>query len=296
MNLDDEVPPVILESQDDLPNAWILNRLEEIKVAVDEALTGYRFNEAAQTLYQFTWHEFCDWYLEMIKDDLNSDDADRRTASQAVLWTALTELLTLMHPIMPFVTREIWESLPGTEGKDLAEAAYPERREGCIRPEIDAHMKLLQDAVVSVRNIRSELHIAPSVELDLLVRSNNRDQTGFLMEQENLIKRLAKVGHVAAGSGVEAPKASATAVVGDCELYVPLKGAVDFDVELARLDKELAKIGKELGIVAKKLGNNGFVSNAPAEVVEKERQKQTDLAEKQTKLEDLKKRLEEAAA
>jgi len=296
MNLDGEVPRVDLEQQNDLPNAWILNRLEEIKDDVDEALSGYRFNEAAQTLYQFTWHEFCDWYLEMIKNDLNSDDEDKKAASQAVLWTALTELLTLMHPIMPFVTREIWQALPGTDGTDLAEVSYPERRPGCVRPDIDAHMKLLQDAVVSVRNIRSELHIGPSVELELLVRSDNADQTGFLKEQEALIKRLAKVSRVVAGSEVEAPKASATAVVGACELYVPLKGAVDFDAELARLDKELTKLDKELGIVAKKLANKGFVSNAPEEVVEKERQKQTTMAEKKAKLEDLKKRLEEAAA
>jgi valyl-tRNA synthetase len=157
-------------------------------------------------------------------------------------------------------------------------------------------MKLLQDAVVSVRNIRSELHIGPPVELELLVRSDNADQTGFLKEQEALIQRLAKVSRVVAGDDVEAPKASATAVVGACELYVPLVGAVDFDAELARLNKELTKLDKELGIVAKKLANKGFVSNAPDEVVEKERQKQTTMAEKKAKLEDLKKRLEEAAA
>mgnify|MGYP006285178565 CR=1 FL=1 len=295
MNFSDPVPKVILESLEDLPSTWILNRLEEVKDDVDEALTAYRFNEAAQTLYQFTWHEFCDWYLEMIKEDLNSNDANRQASAQAVLWTALTELLALLHPIMPFVTREIWEVLPGA-GADLAQEPYPVRREHCVRPETKARMQLLQDAIVSVRNIRSELNIGPSVGLELIIRSENAEQTEFLMEQEHLIKRLANVAHVAAGKDVEPPKASSTAVVGECELYVPLKGAVDFDTELARLDKELAKVDKELTVVGKKLANEGFTSKAPADVVQKERDKQADLSEKKSKLEDLKKRLEEAAS
>jgi valyl-tRNA synthetase len=296
MNLEEPVPKVILESLEDLPSAWILNRMEEVKSEVDEALTDYRFNEAAQTLYRFTWHEFCDWYLEMIKEDLNSQDENRTTSARAVLWTVLTELLTLIHPIMPFVTREIWESLPGTAGTDLAETGFPARRKACVRPETAERMRLLQDVVVSVRNIRSELNIGPSVKLELLVRSGDDDRTDFLSEQEPLIRRLANVAHVRAGADVEAPKASATAVVGGCELFVPLKGAVDFDDELARLDKELAKIDKDLAVVGKKLANEGFTAKAPAEVVQKEREKQAGLSEKKTKLEDLRKRLEEAVS
>ena len=294
MNLSDEMPDTALRPTEDISHAWISHRLEEIKAEVDQALSEYRFNDAAQTLYQFTWHEFCDWYLEMIKGDLNGPDNDKKHTAQVCLWTALTELLTLLHPIMPFVTQEIWNFLPGVVDKDLAQAKYPDPRPECLRPGVVEQMELLQDVVVSVRNIRSELDIGPSKSLDLLIRTAKDEDQAFLNNNEDFICTLARLDKVSAGPDVSAPKASATAVVGGNELYVPLSGIVDFDAELARLDKELGKLDKELGIVNKKLANENFTSKAPAQVVEKERQKAMTFSEKKAKLSALQERLRSA--
>ncbi|MDY7001720.1 MAG: valine--tRNA ligase, partial [Thermodesulfobacteriota bacterium] len=294
MNLPKDMPDTSLRPTKDISHVWILNRLEEIKAEVDQALSEYRFNDAAQTLYQFTWHEFCDWYLEMIKGDLNGPDKDKKHTAQVCLWTALTEILTLLHPMMPFVTQEIWNFLPGVMDKDLALAKYPDSRPECLHPGVDEQMALLRDVVVSVRNIRSELDIGPSKKLDLLIRTAKDEDKAFLNGNEDFIRTLARLDKVSAGPEVRAPKASATAVVRGNELYVPLSGVVDFDAELARLDKELGKLDKELGIVNKKLANENFTSRAPAEVVEKERQKAMTFSEKKDKLSALQERLRTA--
>lgn len=296
MNLPDEKPALDVRNATSIADRWILTRLEEVKDAMEKALDGYRFNDAAMIVYSFTWHEFCDWYLEMIKGDLNGEDEDRKLMTQTVLHTVLSEILTLAHPIMPFITQEIYATLPGHEDVDLACEPFPERRPECRMEGIVGHMQLLQDVIVSVRNIRGELNIKPSLPLNLLVRTTTDDAKEFLVEHEDLIKALARVGEMTVGADVTAPKACATNVVSGHEIFVPLTGAVDFDVELARLEKEIAKVEKTLGVVEKKLANKGFVSNAPAEVVEGERAKAAEFGEKKEKLVQLQQRLKEAMA
>ncbi|MFK4763901.1 valine--tRNA ligase [Desulfobaculum sp. SPO524] len=296
MNLPDEMPGHDVRKATSVADKWILTRIEEVKDAVQQAIEGYRFNDAAQIIYGFTWHEFCDWYLEMIKGDLNGEDEDRKQMTQQVLHTVLSEILTLAHPIMPFITQEIFVTLPGNDGKDLATLPYPERRPECRVQGVVEHMQLLQDIIVSVRNIRGELNIKPSLPLTLLVRTKDEDTREFLDAHQDLIASLARLGEMHFGADVTAPKASATNVVAGHEVFVPLSGAVDFDDELARLEKEIAKAEKTLSIVEKKLSNAGFVNNAPQDVVDGERAKAAELTEKKDKLVSLQQRLREAIA
>jgi valyl-tRNA synthetase len=296
MNLPEEVPAVDLSECRGLAHEWILARLEEVKAEVRAAIAGYRFNDAASALYQFTWRELCDWYLEMAKADLSGEDATAKARAQKVLSAALSELLVLLHPFMPFVTREIWSHLPGipADMAELALAPYPPERPGCLNESALRQMKLLQEVVTAVRNVRAEMNIQPSVRLSVLVRSADAEALNLVLSQAQVIRDLARVGDVAAGTDVTAPKASASAVIGGCEVFVPLAGAIDFAAELARLDKDLAKVEKELGFAAKKLSNPGFTDKAPAEVVQKERDKQAAYLEQKEKLLRLQERLRSA--
>jgi len=297
MNLPETIAPApgfSVDQAQGLHHAWLFHRLEETKEAVDQAIAGYRFNDAAQILYHFIWHEFCDWYLEMLKPELNSQDEERKTVAQVCLWTALKEILILLHPIMPFVTQEIWTSLPSIDAEDLAQVAISASRPACCRPAAVHSMALLQEVVVSVRNIRGELSIKPGLELELLVRTDSDEDRACLEENRTMIATLAKLKSLVTGPDVKGPKASATAVVRGAELFVPLVGAVDFDTELARLDKEIAKLDKEIAAIEKKLSSEGFVSKAPPDVVEKEREKAGLRNEKRSKLRELQKRLKAA--
>ena len=294
MNLDDSVPDVALEDCAAISpaNAWILHRLDVVREKVDAAIVGYRFNEAAQELYSFIWREFCDWFLEMVKVDINSGDAARKAAAQKTLATVLSETLVLLHPITPFVTQEIWTKLPGVENRNLAEAPSPEARPHLRSDQAAADMKLLQDTVVGVRNIRAELNINPSLKLTALVRAETDQAAACLNRAKDMIQFLARLETFEAGTDITAPKASAGAAAQGHALFVPLAGAVDFDAELARLSKEASKAAKELKNLEKKLSNENFTSRAPAEVVAKEREKAQNAGERLVKLEELRRRIE----
>lgn len=310
MNLPGDRPPapVDLDAVQGLHHRWILHRLEEVKEATDAAVTAYRFNDAAQGLYRFIWNEFCDWYLELVKPDMQNvgqnvgqsagqagESGDERGATaRYVLLAVLRETLTLLHPIMPFVTAEIWAALPGNAGSDLAVQPFPAARPGCLKAGDAARMELVQDVIGAVRTIRAELNIAPSLRLTALVRTVSEHHRQVLEENRQMVLTLARLENAVFGPVIEAPRASASNVVSGNEVIVPLTGAVDFVAELARLDKELGKIEKDLVQVNKKLANESFVDKAPAEVVARERARADALADAKAKLEALQRRFREA--
>ena len=269
---------------------YILHALETVKEDVASALEGYHFNEAAHTLYQFVWHTYCDWYLEMIKQELSSDDQETRAAARSCLQTTFRELLILLHPFLPFVTQEIWSHLPVSGPEDLSQVGFPEARPRFRDDSLPEAMEFLQSVVVSVRNIRSELNINPGKPLQLLVRTDG-DRVEFLDRNRQVIQQLARLSELRLDSGLEPPQAAASAVVKGCELFVPLEGVVDFQAELERLDKQLAKVNKELAGLEKKLANEGFLSKAPQEVVDKDRARLAELQEKAETVSQLKERL-----
>ena len=286
-----ETPPVSVDlaQVEGLHHQWILHRLETTKEETEAALAGYRFNDMAQGLYKFLWNEFCDWYLELIKPDMCEEDS-RKQAARFVLWTVLREILVLLHPVMPFVSAELWQALPGGAGGDVALERFPPLRPGCRKAEEAKRMEFIQESIVAVRTMRAELNIAPAKKLRCILRPADAAQHALLEQNRHMFETLARLEKLDIGQQLAIPKASASSVVQGCEIVMPLAGAVDLASELARLDKELARIGKDLAAVQMKLANQSFVERAPAVVVERERERSRELADSRTKLAALRQR------
>ncbi|MCC8193665.1 MAG: valine--tRNA ligase, partial [Deltaproteobacteria bacterium] len=287
-------PPVDLASVSGTHHQWMLHRLEEMKTSTREALEEYRFNDAAQNLYTFIWNEICDWYLELIKPDMQEGGA-RKAAAQFVLKTALCETMILLHPIMPFVTAEIWQALPGNAASpDIAVQPYPEQREQCVRPQAARDMEMIQGAISAIRTIRAELNIPPSNRLAAVIRPADGAAKAVLEAHRDMIVFLARLASLTIDAAAEAPKASASQVAAGNEIIVPLLGSVDLGAEVARLDKELAKMDKEYAMLSGKLANENYVGRAPADVVERDKARVAELALAREKLLALQARFREA--
>jgi valyl-tRNA synthetase len=239
---------------------WVLARTGEAVRRVRGALDNYKFNEAASELYAFTWDELCDWYLEFSKGTLYSEDAPEaaKQGARHTLWTVFQSLARLMHPITPFISEEIWQQLPGTEGSVMA-AAYPKVEEYPIDPEALSMVATTQGIITAIRRIRADMEISPRTP----IRLRTQDTT-VLEAHSDALRDLAGVHGFDAGDG-SGP--ASTFVVEGRSYFVPLEGVVDLDAERSRLDKVLAKVDKDLGFLAGKLGNKGFTDRAPAHVV-----------------------------
>ena len=289
MNLEgfdpDSVTPDTLEfSQGD---KWILHRLNETARTVDETLTGYRYNESAMALYQFTWSEFCDWYLELSKQDIYNGTPERKLATQYVLWYTLESLLRLLHPFMPFITEEIWQALPGTKATPtIMQAPYPAPCASSSFPEDAADMERIMAVIGGIRNIRGEMEVPPSKQIAVILSCDNDDTMRLIRHNESAIINLARVSDLAIGCRIEKPEDASVQVAGDVHIYVPLKGLVDVAAEEERLLKEIGKVDKEIEMFSKKLGSPAFVDRAPAEIVAKERQKLADVNGKKLVLQE----------
>lgn len=294
MNLPTEAPAAMdLDSVQGVHHKWILSRLEDLKKNIDHSLSNYYFNDAAKYLYKFIWNEFCDWYLELIKPDMYAD-GERKEIAQFVLWTVLQEMMVLLHPVMPFISAEVWKVLPGIENTDIATVAFPDYRPACSDTETEKAMTLVQETITAIRTIKAELGIAPSVRLTPLVKTVSDEAKVLLEENLEMMKFLARLDGMVLGADAQAPKASASAIVEGNEVIVPLEGLVNFTDELARLEKEMGKVQKDLKQVSGKLRNENFVSKAPAEIVAKEKAKAVELEDKVAKLQALQKRLQGA--
>lgn len=276
---------------------WILHRLNETARETNRALEEYRFNEAAMTLYQFTWSEFCDWYLELSKQDLHGDDHERRQTTQYVLWAVLENLLRLLHPFMPFITEEIWQTLPkgdrcavrGSGGDwppSIMLAPYPTPREDWQFADDAARMEQVMAVISAIRTIRGEMEVPPSKEIGVTLSCGSEVALALVTKFESKIKGLARVGQLTCGLQLAKPEDAAIQVVGEIQVYVPLKGLVDVAEEEKRLLKEIAKLAKEIELFTKKLENPSFVDRAPADIVEKERAKLAEVTAKQAVLEE----------
>jgi valyl-tRNA synthetase len=283
-----------------LPDQWILSRLERVTLEVAGALDAYRFNEAAGALYNFVWHEFCDWYLEAVKPALYDKEGPRaKEATRSVLWRVLHDTLILLHPIIPFVTEEIWHHLPGTNGS-IMKAAYPKYSGDAALSEhnqqSDSKMEILMNVITGIRNVRGEMNLAPSLSLSVVVQSEDGQTREIIESHRDLVTNLAKLSALTVEEAGQRPKSSATAVVNNASIFVDLEGIIDFAKEIQRLEKEINKLAIELAKVGKKLENEGFLSKAPADVIEKVRNKQSALLEKQQKLQMNLDRIKEAEA
>jgi valyl-tRNA synthetase len=268
---------------------WILARLQRAVNDTVEALEGYRFNDAASTVYQFVWHELCDWYIELAKEALYGEDARTKRGAQAVLTHCLDVSLRLLHPLMPFITEELWQTLKAQVSAPWADsimiAPYPPK--GDVDATAEASFGPVIGIVDALRNIRGEMNIAFKVPLrDVQVGALSPEALHTVREEMARIQRLANAASIEA-SALQTRKvpASAVAVGSGFEVRVPLAGVVDMAGENARIAKELAKVDGDLGGIEKKLANPSFVARAPAEVVEKDRARAEELREKRRRLE-----------
>lgn len=276
---------------------WILHRLNETARATNQALEEYRFNEAAMTLYQFTWSEFCDWYLELSKQELYGDDPIRRRTTQYVLWTVLEHLLRLLHPLMPFITEEIWQTLPkgdrcslrGSGGDwqpSIMLAPYPQPREDWQFAEAASRMEQVMEVISAIRTIRGEMEVPPSREITVMLSTGSQQAQDLACLFESKIKSMARVGQLTIGPNLPKPEDASVQPAGEFQVFVPLKGLVDVAEEEKRLLKEIAKLDKEIELFSKKLENPSFVDRAPADIVAKEKAKLADVTAKKAVLEE----------
>ncbi|WP_342244114.1 valine--tRNA ligase [Pseudomonas sp. OTU5201] len=266
--------PVELSSVD----RWIISALQRTEAEVTRHLDAFRFDLAAQTLYEFIWDQYCAWYLELVKPVLWDENApiERQRGTRRTLIRVLEVALRLAHPFMPFITEEIWQRIKGQAGKSgdtLMLQPWPVAAEERIDAAAEGDIEWVKALMLGVRQIRGEMNISMAKRIDLLLANANDEDRRRLTENEPLLKKLAKLETIRVlAAGEEAPM-SATALVGDMQVLVPMAGLIDKDAELARLDKEIQRLDGEVKRVGGKLGNEGFVAKAPPEVIEKERAK-----------------------
>lgn len=284
MNMEDfTYEDIDLSGEMSLADKWILTRLNETIEQVTKNTNKYEFGEAGRYLYNFIWDELCDWYIEMAKLPLYGDDEARKKTTRSVLAHVLDHTMRMLHPYMPFITEEIWQQLPH-QGDSITVAAWPEARAEFHDEAAAKQMKRLVAIIKSVRNIRAEVDTPISKQIRLLIQAESEKVITELENERDYLERFCNPSELTIATEVDVPEKAISAVVTGAELYLPLEGLIDFDKEIARLEKELMKWTKEVERVQKKLANEGFVSKAPQKVVEEEKQKEKDYLEKQTKV------------
>ena len=278
MNLErGEAPKIDMESAElDLPERWILSQLNQTAVRVNHQLDRFHFNEAAKAIYEFTWGDFCDWYIEIAKTRFYGDDTHKADVSRAVAVHVIKGILTLLHPYSPFITEEIWSYFRNDADSDLIVSPWLNGNESQADTEADTSMGLLKEMVTAVRTIRSRMNVPPGKKADLVIRNVNGHQSN-IESFDDIIKTLGRINKITVGTNLEKPDQSATAVVQKMELFVPLKGLIDLDQEIARLSKRLDELKGHLAGVEKKLANENFVNRAPENVVAHEKQNLQDM-------------------
>ncbi|WP_313661110.1 valine--tRNA ligase [Acinetobacter variabilis] len=273
----------------ELPEQWIVSRLQKAEQAVQQAFATYRLDLAAQAIYEFIWNEYCDWYVELTKPVLNDENVseERKAEVRRVLLAVMEASLRLAHPIMPYLTEEIWQTLApklGISGETIMLAQYPVADEAKINEQAEADMQWLQGLIGAVRNIRGEMGLGNARLLPVLLQNTTEAEKAQITRIEALFKALAKVESITFLADGEQPPLSSSSVVGHVSVYVPMKGLIDPKAELGRLQKDLDKVQKQHDQIATKLGNEGFVAKAPAAVVEGEKVKLAEFADQLAKI------------
>ena len=283
-----DAPPAALS----LADRWIKSRLNRLIKAVEEAFHGYQFNELAHALYQFIWHELCDWYLELIKPVLSQQgNTAEKSATQQTMIEVLGASLQLLHPLMPFITEEIWQKLPMAQ-ESIMISPYPRCEPDSIDADAEETMALIIDIVNSIRTLRWEMNIAPAQLLEVILCTDSRKSLDILNSYSGYIENLGKASRVTTAAREHKPEAAVTAVVREVEVFLPLKGVIDFAEEQHRLQKELAKLQKDLADISRKLSNREFLSKAPEAVIEKEKARSQELTDTREKLQTSLERIE----
>lgn len=285
MNIENiEGLPTEAELEPDLADRWIISRLHEVSREVREHYENLRLNDAAQSIFQFMWDEYCSWYIELSKDRLKEDaELKSKLTAKYVLLYVMQAGMRLLHPIMPFISEEIWQSIktcfPMPE-EALIIAQFPIPDTSKIDPAINTDMALMQESITAIRNLRKQLNLPPGTGINIVVRTADEAQNTLYQNYETYLYRLAKVEQISCGINAEKPKPAVSAVVRNLEIFVPLAGLIDPETEKARLAKQLDKLQKELDGITRKLENQNFLANAKPEVIAKEKEKHLEVQTK----------------
>ncbi|UAL44610.1 valine--tRNA ligase [Shewanella inventionis] len=274
-----------------LADRWIIGLFNQTVKTFDDHMAAYRFDLAANTLYEFTWNQFCDWYLELTKPVMQSGSEAQMRGTRHTLVTVLEKMQRLMHPIMPYITETIWQRvkpLAGVTGDTLMLATFPTYQADQVDATAMADLEWVKQVIVAVRNIRAELNIAPSKPLNALVRGVSYQDRIRLEANQAFFASLAKLETITVLEEGDSAPMSTTQLVGNMELLIPMAGLIDVAAEMARIDKQLEKLAQEIARIEGKLSNEGFVAKAPAAVIDKERAKMTDLTRDIEKLNEQK--------
>ena len=272
--------PQLKDEHIDFADKWIVSRFQSTLQIINQAMDNFEINNVTKFIYSYVWNDFCDWYIEMMKSRLYGDDEEVKSAVLTRAVMLFEEMLKIVHPFMPFITEELWNLLAERkEGESISTSKYPEFQKSLVNKDAEKEFEFVEEFVTSVRNIRGEMSIAPSKNIDVYFRGDDLTEN-----QKIYVKKLGKIENIFSGKNLQKPSASASSVVNGCNLFIPLEGVIDVEVEKNRLQKEIMRLETSLSGVDKKLSNQNFINNAPLEVVDKEKQKKTDWEEKLSKL------------
>ena len=272
----------VKEEELTLADRWIRSRLTEITAELNDALEQYKFYDAADKIYHFIWHEFCDWYIELVKPDLK----DGNKTSEAVLAETLDHILRLLHPFMPYITEEIWKHLPSS-GKSLVIASFPQEDKNLKDKKAEKEMKYLQEAIIGVRTIRAENRIPPRQKIELWIKVKKDEEKRVILDNQTYIQTLANIRRIEALDYFPAEKKLLKGVAGSWEIAIPIEeGVFNLKQEKQRLDKELAKITQDIERIEKRLQNTDFLKRAPKNVIQETKERIQELQAKKAKLEE----------
>lgn len=279
MNLEEgRIPDINLHKEKlDLPERWIMSKLQKAIKAYNRQLNRFHFNEAAKVLYEFTWNDFCDWYIEIAKTRFYSKDSHAANVARVVATYVLRNTLAILHPFAPFISEELWAHFKNDDDPDLIVFNWPKGDENWLDGESEKEMALLQEVISGIRTVRSRMNIPPTKKSDLIAKCDN-GMAGFLNQYQTVISSLTGTSSVETGTNQKKPDQSATVVIGKNELYIPLGGLIDLDVERSRLQKRANEIKGHLKGIAGKLLNEQFISKAPNHVIIREKDKQEEMS------------------
>lgn len=264
-----ELKDELIDKHIDFTDKWIMSRFQNTLQKFETALDNFDVNGATKIIYGFVWNDFCDWYIELSKNRMYSDDKEVKAAVLTRSLALFADMMKLIHPFMPFISEEIWQLLDERkDGESISTSDFPKQNIELIDEKAEKEMKFTQDVITAIRNIRGEMNVPPSKSISVYLKTKSLSEI-----QLNYIKSIARVEELVINVNLQKPKASASAVVSGCDIFIPLDGIIDLDVERERLEKEINRLNGMLIGVSKKLTNERFVNNAPTEVVEKEKAK-----------------------
>ena len=282
----EQVQKIVADEQADLADLWILSRYQKTVRKVTRGLEQFKFHEAVDAIYTFFWREYCDWYLELIKPRLHEpSQPEKRDAALVVAVTVFKGLLQLLHPFVPFITEELWQKLrTEPDSESIMISLWPAESRTFINEGVERSMEALQQVIGAVRNIRGEMNVPPNKPARVIVKGSNGANLDLIKRHEAYFQHLARVEKLECTRKVAKPRKAASAVVNDLEIYVPLEGLIDLNVERNRLEKEITRLERQLEVLNQKLQSSEFLSKAPEEVVDRERKKKADFESSLNKL------------